>query len=75
MSEPDPSAATTTATLEALATRLRRLEHVLAGTVADPPATLAAQDTTLRARLTSLQRELVRLQQKSRTVSEILAIR
>ncbi|KAF8543195.1 hypothetical protein BDD12DRAFT_874818 [Trichophaea hybrida] len=62
-------------TLQTLTTRLRRLEFLLAGTTSSPSETLSTpRDTTLTTQLHTLHRDLQKLQQKSRTVTEILQI-
>jgi hypothetical protein len=68
------------ANIDGLDTRLQRLEFLLAGTCEDATTELnkvleAGGEVSIRPRLAALQRDLARLQQKSRTVAEILSIR
>ncbi|KAA8897418.1 hypothetical protein FN846DRAFT_963726 [Sphaerosporella brunnea] len=70
---------TTSANIDGLGTRLQRLEFVLAGTCEDPSTELSnvagtGGEASIRPRIATLQRDLARLQQKSRTVAEILSI-
>jgi hypothetical protein len=71
---------TASANIDGLDTRLQRLEFLLAGTCEDATTELnkvleAGGEVSIRPRLAALQRDLARLQQKSRTVAEILSIR